>query len=175
MKDKYYHYDLVGDFQRPSRFILILSAIGAVGALVYGLYQILTYEDMRRTLDLVSGIVLLIGSLFALWAILRGNKPLLREGQVYLKIENGILAYKKNALQKTQTVDLNDDVRRLYIGSSEVILGLDKGKEIFIEIQRISRKEKRTEFLNLMQEIQQERYQLSSSDEPQKQIPNPKA
>jgi len=146
-----FDYDFIRDFQSPKLWVKLSNAFGGIALLVYGAIQILNFISDRNLLLLVIGIIILMGGFSYLLFAINGNRPILKQGQYFLRIANRKLHAKLGKFASYVEVNFNE-LKKINITNKEVKLVLLNGTEIWIELNKIQNKNKQKVFVKIMNE-----------------------
>ena len=144
-----FDYDFIRDYQPPGKWVKIANALGGIGLLIYGITQILEYLKQENILNLSVGLISILGGLGFLVFGMNGSRPLIRPGQYYLRIANQKIYLKLGKYAKRKEAPF-DEIDKIDVSEKEIVLKLENGEEVWINMSKIQNESKRNDLLQLM-------------------------
>lgn len=149
--DLKFEYDFIKDFVKPKWRESFINVFAGISLSLFGVSQILLFYNQGNKNYLTIGILILLGGLCSFLLALIGNKPLLKEGQYFLRIDNQKVYSKLGKFVTTDEVTF-DEIKKIDIREREIIFGLKNGTEVRVDIKKIQNENKRTEFVNIVKD-----------------------
>jgi len=147
-----YDYDFTRDYQKPSKTVLITNYIGGICLFLFGLSQILLYDNNEKILYLLMAIASLIGGLAFLIYAFNGSKPIVNTQDYYLKIDADKIYSKFGKQSKSIEIFINQ-IKQVNIIDQDVHMRLRDGSEKWIQLTKIQNENKRQNLKRYFQEL----------------------
>ena len=147
-----YHYDSVKDHVAPSKSMYWISLFAPILILIGTLFQVRNLY-LNGSGKFLIGAMLLVVFLLMMMIIggLKGNK-LGKEGQVFLKIENGILTSKLARFGRERKINLTN-IESHDINEERIIIKPKGEDELFISFNQIHNEAKKKELVQVIQQL----------------------
>jgi hypothetical protein len=145
-----FEYDVKKNFPYQPKWNIYVNYLLGLSLLLYGCTIFFLDNESGSSLRSAFGVFIILGGILNILMGLRKNKPIVKEGSQYLKIEDGKILWKLSPVHNNKTV-LFREIKNIKFLQEEIYIETTDRTEHCIPIKKVVNDEKRNEFIGLLQ------------------------